>query len=179
MDGAGSISDKDSESASSQGPASSVSLIPSAPLSDAALGDVGVSCINLGDVRLYDLGLNDLGLNDLELSDVDLSNMDMASPLPDTTALLDGSASAASSESKKSVERTAFDCLLGEPNSIDAMPLPERRSVCKEGRHTEISASDVTARRASDEDTRQPPRYDPSAGVEEFKWSGLPNNNIG
>ena len=50
MDVADSISDRDSEFASSQASASSISL-PSAPLSDVHLGDVGLG--DIGQIERY------------------------------------------------------------------------------------------------------------------------------
>ena len=171
--GPNSISDRDSGTASSQAPESVISLL-SAPLSNVALSHGGLSGITLGDA-----GLRDVGVRGAVLSDVDI-----AAPLPDNPTRYDESTpdfpAAQRAESKKtSVESSTFEWLLGEPETANAVPLPEARSAGKGGLHTEGAAFDVAARQSFDEDIRQPPRYDPLFGVEEFKWSGLPNNNIG
>ena len=168
-----SISDRDSDTAFSQAPQSVISLL-SAPCSNVALNGGGLSGITLGDV-----GLRDVGVRGVVLSDVDI-----AAPLLDNPARYDESTpdspAAQRAESKKtSVESSTFEWLLGEPDNVNAVPLPEAQSAGKGGLHTEGAAFDVAARQSFDEDMRQPPRYDPLFGVEEFKWSGLPNNNIG
>lgn len=175
-----------SEFTFSQASASSFISLP-----PASLSDVGLSDVSLNDARLSGVSLDDAGFSDVDLGN-DVNTALLA--LPDTTAtlLLDGSASAGSTsaaaaaagatqqaEIKKPTERTAFDCLLGEPESSDAVPPPRPRSERKGGRHAEDAASDAAARIASDEDTRPKTIYISLIGVEEFKWSGLPNNNIG
>ena len=217
MVGADNISEMDSEFASSQASASSISL-PSAPLSDVRLSDVSevafsqasasplslpsaplseasVNDVRLSDVSLSDARLSGVGSNDAGFSDVDLGNdvhTDFPA-LPDATAkqLLDGSVSAASApaasgagatqpaEIKKTAERTAFECLLGEPESSDAVTSPRPRSERKGGGQTEEAASDAAAWTAPDEDAHRKPIYISLIGVEEFKWSGLPDNSIG
>ena len=115
------------------------------------------------------------------LSDVGFSDIDNGVPLLDTVSLIDGTTSAPAShaDSKESVKRTDFEGFLGEAKSIDPAPLPGPRSVEDGDRHREGAAFDHDARPASDEASRQKLRNNSSAGVEEFKWSGLPNNNIG
>ena len=107
--------------------------------------------------------LSDAGLNEVVLTGVDSNDVDIGLPLLDT---------------KESVERIALECWLEDLESFDAAALPELRSVGKGDRHTEGAALDLAAQHVSDEASGQKPRYNPSAGVEEFKWSGLPNNNI-
>ncbi|CAM9254049.1 unnamed protein product [Laminaria digitata] len=179
-DGPDGFFDTDSDIASSQGtpPASSVNRL-SAPLGDVALSNGGVSGISLGDVNSSDVGVREVDLRDADNT--------ATTPHLDTATVLSGSTPAsppAAQQAEQSKEASAEQCTAAEglsgksKSSVDVVPLPRLPgSAAKGSQRTEGAAFDVAPQHASAEETYRQQSRNPSAGVEEFKWSGLPKNN--
>lgn len=174
--------DSDSDIAPSQGTplASSVNRRLSTPLKDVAVSDGGgLSGICLGDVDSSDVGVKEVDLRDAHAATTPL--LDTATVISGSTPASPPTAQQAEKGKEASLEQgTAAEGLSGKPKrSVDVVPPPGLPgSAAKGSQSTEGAAYDVTARHESTEETYRQQSRNPSAGVEEFKWSGLPNNNI-
>lgn len=173
--------DSDSDIASSQGtpPASSANRRLSAPLSDVAVSDGGgLSGTCLGDVDSSDVGVKEVDVRDAHTATAPL--LDAATVLAGSTPAPSPAAQQAEKSKEASVEQgTAAEGLSGKPkSSVDAVLPPGLPGSAEKGsQSTEGAGYDGTARHKSAEETYREQSRNPSAGVEEFKWSGLPDNN--